>query len=104
MTAYEMRIGDWSSDVFSSGLEADGGRLRLLRSQDDIEDYAAEVPPREGSMVAFRCTEDAWHGHKPYEGSRRSIQLNWVVDGAYLRKEQRRHRLSAFLKKLTAAA
>src|SRR3546814_13965555 len=32
--------------------EADGGRLRMLRYRYDIEDYAAEVPPREGYMVA----------------------------------------------------
>src|SRR3546814_20740691 len=83
--------------------EADGGRLRLLRSRDDIEDYAAEVPPREGSMVAFRCTEDAWHGHKPYEGSRRPHQLNWVRAGAYLPKEQRRPRPTPLLTHLTAA-
>jgi SM-20-related protein len=79
---------------------ADGGRLRLLRSADDIEDYAAEVPPHAGTMLAFRCSENAWHGHKPFDGQRRSMQLNWVRDTAYLRKEQFRHRISALLKKV----
>lgn len=83
--------------------EENGGRLRLLRGPDDIEDYAAEVPPNEGTLLAFRCTPDAWHGHKPFEGRRRAIQLNWVVDNSYLKREQRRHRLSAFLKKFKAA-
>ncbi len=83
--------------------EESGGRLRLLRGPDDIEDYAAEVPPNEGTLLAFRCTPDAWHGHKPFEGRRRAIQLNWVVDESYLKREQRRHRLSAFLKKFKAA-
>src|SRR3546814_11625299 len=50
--------------------EADGGRLRLLRSRADIEDYAAEVPPRAGSMVAFRCTEDAWQTGRESCGER----------------------------------
>ncbi|MCK4869355.1 MAG: 2OG-Fe(II) oxygenase, partial [Alphaproteobacteria bacterium] len=36
--------------------EESGGRLRLLRGPDDIEDYAAEVPPNEGTLLAFRCT------------------------------------------------
>lgn len=83
--------------------EESGGRLRLLRSSDNLEDYAAEVPPNEGTLLAFRCTPDAWHGHKPFEGRRRAIQLNWVVDESYLKREQRRHRLSAFLKKFRAA-
>jgi hypothetical protein len=83
--------------------EESGGRLRLLRSADSLDDYVAEVPPNEGTLLAFRCTPDAWHGHKPFEGRRRAIQLNWVVDESYLKREQRRHRLSAFLKKFKAA-
>lgn len=83
----------------NEGWSAEGGRLRLLRSADDIESYAVEVPPDAGTLLAFPCIEDAWHGHKPFEGPRRSLQLNWVSGGAYLRKEQLRHRVSAFFKK-----
>lgn len=79
--------------------EADGGRLRLLRSKDDIEDYAAEVPPVEGTLLAFRCTPEAWHGHKSFEGRRQTMQLNWVTDEGYLQRENKRHRISAFFKK-----
>jgi SM-20-related protein len=84
----------------NDGWGATGGRLRLLRSPDDIDDYAVEVPPEAGTLLAFRCSENAWHGHKPFEGQRRSLQLNWVRDDAYLRKEQVRHRVSAFFKKV----
>ncbi len=80
--------------------EEAGGRLRLLRGPGDIENYAAEVPPDEGTMLIFRCTPDAWHGHKSFEGRRRAIQLNWVVGDNYVKREQRRHRVSAFLKRL----
>lgn len=83
---------------------ADGGRLRLLRGPDDIEDFAAEVPPDGGTLLAFRCSDHAWHGHKPFEGERRALQLNWVVDESYLRRENRRHRLSAVLKRLRLAS
>ncbi len=83
----------------NDGWDEQGGRLRLLRSPDDIEDYAVEVPPDAGTMLAFRCSENAWHGHKSFEGQRRSLQLNWVRDAAYLRKERFRHRVSAFFKK-----
>lgn len=83
--------------------EESGGRLRLLRGPGDIENYAAEVPPNEGTLLAFRCAPEAWHGHKPFEGRRRAIQLNWVSDERYVKREHRRHRLSAFLKKFKAA-
>jgi SM-20-related protein len=83
----------------NDGWGEQGGRLRLLRSSDDIEDFSVEVPPDAGTMLAFRCSKNAWHGHKPFEGQRRSLQLNWVRDAGYLRKEQFRHRVSAFFKK-----
>src|SRR5262249_46801309 len=34
-----------------------GGRLRLLRSAHDIDDVIAEVPPVEGTLVAFRRSD-----------------------------------------------
>ena len=82
------------------GWEQGGGRLRLLRGPADIEDYAAEVKPDPGMLVAFRCADNAFHGHKPFEGVRRSIQLNWVKNAAVARNEGRRHLLSAVAKRL----
>ena len=84
----------------NSAWESDGGRLRMLNGPDDLEDYAAEVPPEAGTLVAFRCTPEAWHGHKPFVGKRRSIQLNWLTDKGVLKRELRRHALSALSKKL----
>lgn len=84
----------------NSAWESDGGRLRMLNGPDDIEDYAAEVPPEAGTLVAFRCTENAWHGHKPFVGQRRSIQLNWLTEESVLKRELRRHAFSAWTKKL----
>jgi hypothetical protein len=60
-----------------------------------------EVPPETGTMVAFACAPDAWHGHRPFEGERRTIQLNWVRSRGYKAREQMRHTLSASLKKLS---
>ena len=80
--------------------EADGGRLRLLRDAADIENYAAEVPPARGTLLMFRCAPNAYHGHKPFVGERRSIQLNWVTSAAVLKREQARHGLSAWTKRL----
>ena len=80
--------------------EAPGGRLRVLRSPTDLEDYAAEVPPVAGTLLAFRRGERSWHGHPPFVGPRRVIQLNWVTGDDVVRREQTRHRVSAWVKKL----
>jgi SM-20-related protein len=79
-----------------------GGRLRLLRSPTDLEDYAAEVSPDQGTLLCFRNGSNAWHGHPPFEGTRRVLQLNWVTDERAARKAERRHGLSAFFKNLNA--
>ena len=80
--------------------EADGGRLRILRSGEDIEDYAAEVPPAGGTLVCFKVQADSWHGHKPFLGSRRYIMVNYCQDAAVRDSEAARHRLSGQVKKL----
>ncbi len=80
--------------------EAAGGRLRLLRSPNDIEDVLVEVPPVEGTLVAFRRTDNSWHGHKPFIGPRRVIQLNWVSGQGTRVRELWRHRLSALVKRM----
>lgn len=85
---------------FNSDWQYSGGRLRLLRSKSDIEDYVAEVEPRIGTLIAFRRGENSWHGHKTYVGPRRAIQLNWVLNEGIKTREQRRHKISAFFKKL----
>ena len=83
---------------------ADGGRLRILRKPDDLEDFASEVPPQEGTLLVFKNGPNAWHGHKPFDGPRRTVQLNWVVGSGYLAKEKIRHTVSAFAKRLKGAA
>ena len=77
------------------------GRLRLLRGPGDLEDYAREVRPLAGTMLAFRRSERSFHGHHPYVGERRSLQLNWVTDRSVVRRELGRHRWSARLKTLS---
>lgn len=83
--------GDWDNQ---------GGRLRILRSGESLDDMIEEVEPLNGTMLCFLNTENAWHGHSSYSGPRRVIQLNWVQDQSVVNREQKRHRLSAFVKKL----
>ncbi len=82
--------------------EQAGGRLRLLRSPHDIEDVLVEVPPTEGTLVAFRRTDNSYHGHKLFIGPRRVIQFNWVTHQGFERREMIRHRVSAWMKRTLA--
>ena len=82
--------------------EAEGGRLRLLRSPDNLDDVVAEVPPQAGTLLAFRVTDNSWHGHLPVTGPRRVVQLNWVENDAVVRRERARHGVSARVKRWTS--
>jgi SM-20-related protein len=80
--------------------EDPGGRLRLLRSAHDLDDLLLEVPPTEGTLLAFRRSASSFHGHKRFVGPRRVVQLNWVTSRLVKHSELMRHRLSAWMKKL----
>jgi SM-20-related protein len=80
--------------------ESQTGRLRLLRSPDNLDDVIAEVPPDEGTLLVFRNAPNAWHGFEAFDGPRRVIQLNWVTNRRVVWWEQTRHKVSAFFKKL----
>jgi SM-20-related protein len=71
---------------FNEAWPHEGGRLRMLRSSTDMEDYAAEVVPAGGTMLAFRRTDNSFHGHKPFVGERRILQLSFTRGGDFARK------------------
>lgn len=77
-----------------------GGRLRVLRGPDDLNDYAAEIQPLAGTLFAFRRSDRSFHGHARFEGERRAIQLNWMTDVRVRDREIARHRRSARIKRL----
>jgi hypothetical protein len=76
-----------------------GGKLRILRSEN-VDDYMSEIEPSEGTLLVFRRADNSWHGHLPFEGPRRAIQLNWVTSQDVVDREQSRHGFSTKLKKL----
>ena len=76
------------------------GLLRMLKENNNIDNYITEIPASMGSMVAFKVTNDCWHGFIPYEGKRCSIQLNYLYKEA-LSQHKIRHKLSSFFKKLS---
>lgn len=82
------------------GWNATGGRLRLLRDSENINNMITEVTPDGGNMIAFKRTGNSWHGHEKFEGQRRSIMFNWLSSDFALAKNVGRHKLSAMFKRL----
>ena len=79
---------------------SESGRLRLLRNGSDLNDYVEEVEPAGGTLLVFKRSDNSWHGHTSFEGPRRALQFNWVTDQSVVDREQNRHGVSAFFKKL----
>ena len=77
-----------------------GGRLRLLRSSRDLNDIIVEVPPIAGTLLAFRRSNNSWHGHEPFVGERRVIQFNWLTSQGNRQIAMLRHHTSASFKRL----
>lgn len=75
--------------------KSEGGRLRLLRSQN-LEDYVEEISPTIGSLLIFRRCDWSWHGHKPFAGRRLSLQLNWVTSDKFMGPELLRQKIDWF--------
>lgn len=83
----------------NDGWESETGRLRMLNS-DDINDYAAEFSSSIGQMIAFKVTDNCWHGYQSFEGQRQSLQINYLVEERYTNQHVYRHKISAFFKKI----
>ncbi len=88
----------------SEAFAAHAGCLRLLRGPDNLDDWAVEVPPVNGTLLVFPNGPSTWHGHKSFVGPRYSVQLNYMTTDRMARSELRRHRVSALVKRLTRAA
>lgn len=82
------------------GENKDGGRFRILSTDRSFDDTVEEVPPLFGNFVAFVRTENSWHGHKPFEGERRVIQIAWLKSWEDFERKHKRGRFSLWLKNL----
>ncbi|MFH6785988.1 MULTISPECIES: 2OG-Fe(II) oxygenase [Methylobacterium] len=76
----------------------EAGRLRVLYDGERFEPYAVEVPPTMGTMFAFLRADNSWHGHRPFDGERRVVQVAWMKDAAELARKRKRNRTAQFLK------
>ena len=83
----------------NSNWSPEKGNLRLLRGNNNLEDYIKEIPCTFGNLVAFEVTDECWHGFMPYEGKRLSIQLNYIYPKSFT-YHNLRHKLSSRLKSM----
>ena len=77
------------------------GCLRFLGRVDDVDSLVApELTPVYGNLAVFKRSDNSFHGHLPFEGERRVIQVAWLTsEDEKLRKTQR-GKLSRLFKKL----
>src|SRR5690242_5257019 len=77
------------------------GCLRFLNRVDDIDDLVApEVKPLYGEFAIFKREDNSFHGHLPYEGERRVIQVAWLTSEEEKLRKTQRGKLSRLFKKL----
>jgi len=80
------------------------GCLRFLHKIDDIDSLVApELIPLYGEVAAFKRCDNSFHGHLPYEGERRVIQVAWLVSEREKLRKTRRGRFSRAFKKVFGA-
>jgi len=87
---------------FSEEWPYECGCLRVLRS-NNRDDYAFEFPPEFGKMLMFRVCGHSWHGFLPQKGKRMSVQLCYVDSKWYPIRENLRHAISGFVKRIPGA-
>lgn len=95
----------WSKIVtvlvyFNDRWEGDGGQLRVLRSGNDIDDYAEQIAPLSGTLFAFRRCDHSYHGFVRHQGPRRMVQMSWNRPARAAAVVQNLNRLSTRVMKL----
>jgi hypothetical protein len=77
------------------------GCLRFLAKIDDIDaTVAPEVKPLYGEFVIFKRADNSFHGHLPYEGERRVIQVAWLTSEEEKLRKTQRGTATRFFKKI----
>ncbi len=81
--------------------DSSDGCLRFLHRIDDIDSMVTpELVPLYGEFAVFKRCENSFHGHLPYEGERRVIQVAWLTSEEEKMRKTRRGKFSRAFKKL----
>lgn len=77
------------------------GCLRFLSSIDNIDNtIAPELKPLYGEFAVFKRCDNSFHGHLPYEGERRVIQVAWLTSEEEKLRKTKRGKFARAFKKL----
>jgi hypothetical protein len=80
------------------------GALRFVARADDVDSLVApEIAPIYGNFAIFKRADDSFHGHLPFEGQRRVIQVAWLTSEEEKLRKTRRGRFSRFIKRIAGA-
>lgn len=81
--------------------DSSDGCLRFLGKIDDIDALLApELKPLYGEFAVFKRCDNSFHGHLPYEGERRVIQVAWLTSEEEKLRKTKRGKFSRVFKKL----
>ena len=81
--------------------DTSAGCFRFLARIDNVDDVVApEVKPVYGNFVVFKRADNSFHGHLPFEGDRRVIQVAWLTSEDEKLRKTKRGKLSRLFKKL----
>jgi len=81
--------------------DSSDGCLRFLHRVDNIDDVVApELKPLYGEFAVFKRCDNSFHGHLPYEGERRVIQVAWLTSEEEKLRKTKRGNFARTFKKL----
>lgn len=81
--------------------DSSNGCLRFLHSIDSIDSLVMpELTPLYGEFAVFKRCANSFHGHLPYEGERRVIQVAWLTSEREKLRKTKRGKFSRAFKKL----
>jgi len=83
---------------------SEGGQLRVLYDEKHYEPYAAEIVPTMGNIFAFLRSDKSWHGHRPFAGERKVVQITWLIDDSKVAHKTRTAKWTRWLKRLNPFA
>jgi len=79
--------------------DTSNGCLRFLTKIDDFDsNIVPEIEPLFGTLAAFKRTDCSYHGHLPFKGERRVIQVAWLQSSDDKQRKAKRGRLAQRLK------
>lgn len=81
--------------------DSSDGCLRFLNKIDDIDSLIApELTPLYGEFAVFKRCDNSFHGHLPFEGERRVIQIAWLTSEEEKLRKTKRGKFSRVFKKV----